>query len=59
LHRPALLPAPAFLLRMAFGELAGLLLAGQRALPARLQEAGFRFRFTDLDLALADLLGRH
>lgn len=59
LHRPALLPAPAFLLRMAFGELAGLLLGGQRALPARLQEAGFRFRFTDLDLALADLLGRH
>lgn len=59
LHRPALLPAPAFLLRMAFGELAGLLLGGQRALPARLQEAGFRFRFTDLDIALADLLGRH
>ncbi|MCG4454254.1 TIGR01777 family oxidoreductase [Pseudomonas sp. MMS21-TM103] len=59
LHRPALLPAPAFLLRMALGELAGLLLGGQRALPVRLQEAGFRFRFTDLDLALADLLGRH
>lgn len=59
LHRPALLPAPAFLLRMAFGELAGLLLGGQRALPARLQDAGFRFRFTDLDIALADLLGRH
>lgn len=59
LHRPTLLPAPAFLLRLAFGELAGLLLGGQRAMPVRLQAAGFRFRFTDLDAALADLLGRH
>ncbi|MEX6501746.1 TIGR01777 family oxidoreductase [Pseudomonas zhanjiangensis] len=59
LHRPTLLPAPAFILRLAFGEMAGLLLGGQRAQPARLLEAGFRFRFTDLDAALADLLGRH
>ncbi|NQD94093.1 DUF1731 domain-containing protein, partial [Pseudomonas sp. CrR25] len=38
----------------------GLLLGGQRALPTRLSEAGFRFRFTDLDAALEDILaGRH
>jgi hypothetical protein len=41
------------------GELSGLLLGGQRALPVRLLDAGFRFRFTDLDAALEDLLGHH
>ena len=59
LHRPAILPAPAFVLRTALGELSGLLLGGQHALPTRLQEAGFTFRFTHLDAALADLLGQH
>ncbi|MGH8355150.1 MAG: TIGR01777 family oxidoreductase [Pseudomonas sp.] len=59
LHRPALLPVPAFVLRLGLGELAGLLLGGQRAVPARLTEAGFSFRFSNLDAALDDLLGRH
>ncbi|NQD95405.1 TIGR01777 family protein [Pseudomonas sp. CrR25] len=60
LHRPALVPLPAFILRVGLGELSGLLLGGQRALPTRLSEAGFRFRFTDLDAALEDILaGRH
>ncbi|UTW09135.1 TIGR01777 family oxidoreductase [Pseudomonas benzenivorans] len=56
LHRPAILPAPAFVLRATLGELSGLLLGGQRALPVRLSEAGYQFRFTDLDAALEDLL---
>lgn len=56
LHRPAWLPLPAPLLRLLLGELAGLLLGGQRALPVRLQQEGFEFRFTDLRAALADLL---
>lgn len=44
LHRPTLLPAPAFALRLAMGEMADeLLLAGQRALPARLLASGFSF----------------
>jgi uncharacterized protein (TIGR01777 family) len=59
LRRPAILPAPALLLRVGLGELSTLLLGGQRALPLRLREAGFTFRFTDLDSALEDLLGRH
>jgi uncharacterized protein len=59
LHRPAFMPAPAFALRMLLGELSVLLLGGQRAMPTRLQEAGFSFRFTHLDVALADLLGHH
>lgn len=58
LHRPAFMPAPAFVLRVLLGELSVLLLGGQRAMPTRLQAAGFSFRFTHLDVALADLLGQ-
>jgi uncharacterized protein (TIGR01777 family) len=58
LHRPAVLPVPAMALRL-LGEMSGLLLGGQQAVPERLQAAGFTFRFNDLDAALADLLGRH
>lgn len=56
LHRPSLLPAPAFALRLALGEMSDLLLGGQRALPRRLLEAGFEFRFPALEAALRDLL---
>ncbi|EIK53672.1 nucleoside-diphosphate sugar epimerase [Stutzerimonas stutzeri TS44] len=56
LHRPALLPLPAPVLKLALGELAGLLLGGQRALPVRAQAAGFEFRHGELEAALADLL---
>ncbi|MNG15608.1 Epimerase family protein [compost metagenome] len=55
LHRPALLPLPGLLLKIALGELAGLLLGGQKALPGRAEQAGYRFRFTAIDSALADL----
>ncbi|SIS07569.1 hypothetical protein SAMN05878276_2026 [Aquipseudomonas alcaligenes] len=56
LHRPALLPVPGPLLKLGLGELSGLLLGGQRALPQRALADGYVFRFTDLDSALADLL---
>lgn len=57
LHRPALLPVPAFAARVAFGEMADqLLLSGQRALPAKLQATGYSFRFPALRGALEDLL---
>ena len=56
LHRPALLPAPAFAMKLALGEMAELLLlGGQRIMPARLQQLGFQFRFNALDAALRDL----
>ena len=55
LQRPALIPAPAFALRLVLGEMAdGLLLASQRAQPVRLLHGGFQF----LHLALEDAL-RH
>jgi uncharacterized protein len=44
-HRPAVIPVPAFALRLAFGEMAdAALLASTRAAPKRLLEAGFRFK---------------
>lgn len=56
LHRPALIPAPAFALRLAMGEMAdALLLTGQRAIPARAERLGFRFAYRTLDAALAGL----
>ena len=56
LHRPTILPAPAVALKLALGEMSGLLLTGQRAIPARLQAEGFEFRFTDLEPALKDAI---
>jgi hypothetical protein len=58
LHRPAFLPAPAPLLRLALGEVADTLLTGQRVFPRRALEAGFRFAHPELEPALRDLLGR-
>ncbi|MCL7461765.1 TIGR01777 family oxidoreductase [Pseudomonas sp. NW5] len=59
LKRPALLPAPAFMLRLVFGEMSVLLLGGQHLAPRRVLDAGYTYRFPDLEPALADLLGRH
>lgn len=56
LHRPAILPSPAFALRLMLGEFSSALLASQRALPAALQADGFQFRFPTLGEALADLI---
>jgi uncharacterized protein len=53
LHRPALLPAPGFALRILLGEMAGaLLLSGQRAMPAKAARLGYHFAFADLETAL-------
>ncbi|MBK1725828.1 TIGR01777 family oxidoreductase [Halorhodospira neutriphila] len=58
LRRPALLPAPAFALRLAFGEMARVLLTGARMQPERIQQAGFEFEYPGLDQALGEILGR-
>jgi uncharacterized protein (TIGR01777 family) len=53
LHRPAIFPAPAFVLRLALGELAdALLLSSQRVEPSRLGAAGYPFRFNHVEPAL-------
>jgi uncharacterized protein (TIGR01777 family) len=56
LGRPAILPIPAFALKLLFGEMAQVLLESQRVAPRAAEAAGFRFRFPQLAPALADLL---
>ena len=57
LKRPALLPMPAFALKLMLGEMAeSLLLSGQRVLPVKAEAEGFEFQFRSLELALKDLL---
>jgi uncharacterized protein (TIGR01777 family) len=59
LGRPAVVPAPAAALRAVFGQMANeALLAGQRAMPKRLEEAGYVFREPELEGALRHVLGR-
>jgi uncharacterized protein (TIGR01777 family) len=55
-NRPAVIPVPAFALRLALGELADTLLTGQRAIPARATTSGFSFRFSEIGSALNNLL---
>ena len=52
LNRPAFFRTPAFMLRLAGGELGNLLLNSQRAVPSRLISFGFTFKYSDLTSAL-------
>lgn len=57
LHRPAMFPVPGFVLKAAFGEMAGeLLLGGQRVVPARATAEGFVFEWPALEPALKHIL---
>lgn len=56
LHRPAALPVPGFALKLALGEVADVLLTGQRVLPRRAQEGGFEFRYPRIEGALEEIL---
>ena len=56
LGRPALMPVPPLALKLALGEGASVLLASQRILPTRTLDLGYRFKFTDIDSALQDLV---
>jgi uncharacterized protein (TIGR01777 family) len=58
LNRPVGFPAPAFSIRLAFGEFADVLLFSQRMVPKVLLEAGFSFRFSELNAALRDSIGQ-
>ncbi|QXD22453.1 TIGR01777 family oxidoreductase [Opitutia bacterium ISCC 51] len=60
LKRPALLPVPAIVLKAMIGRMAEeALLTGQKAIPERLEEIGFKFDFPELDLALRHCLGKY
>jgi NAD dependent epimerase/dehydratase family enzyme len=56
-RRPTVFPAPAFAIRLVYGEMGdNVLLRGRRALPARLLDAGFEFSAPTIDVALARAL---
>ncbi|MEF9476181.1 MAG: TIGR01777 family oxidoreductase [Candidatus Mariimomonas ferrooxydans] len=58
LSRPSWLPVPGFVLKIAFGELGGVLLTGQRVIPKKITEAGYQFKYPDIDRALRAIFGK-
>ena len=55
-HRPAVVPTPAFAIRLMLGEGAQLVLDGQHVVPRVALAGGYAFRFAEVDAALADVL---
>ena len=56
LHRPALAPVPSAAIRALYGEMAEIVITGQRAVPQRAQALGYEFAYSDLDDALRTAL---
>jgi uncharacterized protein len=56
MRRPCWLPVPAFALRLLFGEMADVLLKGQKQVPRRLQRSSFKFIYSAADAALKDII---
>ena len=57
LGRPAVVPVPAFAIKALYGEMATIVLSGQRAIPGKLKQLGYAFRFPELEPALRDVVG--
>lgn len=55
MNRPAFMPAPGFALRTVLGEMATIILEGQRAVPQKLLDAGFTFLYPEARAAIAAL----
>ena len=58
LRRPAFAPVPGLAVKALYGEMAFMVTTGQRAVPRRLEELGYRFRQPQLEAALRDATGR-
>lgn len=56
LHRPSLLPVPGIGLYALFGEVAEILVNGQKVLPRATIESGYAFKYPELEAALKDIL---
>jgi hypothetical protein len=56
LHRPSFVPAPGFMIKLILGEFGSVLLKGQRVIPRRLLDAGFKFRHPDIEEALKTII---
>jgi uncharacterized protein len=58
LHRPAVAPVPALAIKTLYGQMAEIVVEGQRAVPQRTLELGYRFQHSDLESALRSALGK-
>ena len=56
LHRPTFLPAPAFAIKAAFGEMSTVILDGQKVMPEKFLKHQFKFKYPDLEKALSDIV---
>jgi len=56
LHRPCIFPVPGFVLRLALGEFGNVLLTGQKAIPQRMLNAGYKFKYPRLEDALKAII---
>ena len=57
LRRPAIAPVPALAVKALYGQMAEIVITGQRAAPARLTELGYAFQRPELEAALRDATG--
>jgi len=57
LSRPSFLKTPAFTLRLVLGEFGSILLEGQKVMPAKLLQHGFRFHYPEIMRALEEAVG--
>ena len=56
LNRPSWFPVPEFMLMIVLGQMSEMLLHGQRAIPQKMLDSGFEFKYPDLRSALEDIL---
>jgi uncharacterized protein (TIGR01777 family) len=56
LHRPSLMPAPGFMIKLILGEFGSVLLKGQRVIPRRLLDGGFKFKYPNIEDALKSVI---
>jgi hypothetical protein len=58
MQRPSYMPVPGFAMQLLVGEVATVVLDGQRAIPEKLQALGFSFEFPEVEPALLDIVNR-
>lgn len=58
MKRPAMIPVPAFAVRLLYGEAAGIITRGSAAIPQKLRRAGFQFRYPEIGDALREVFSR-
>lgn len=56
LHRPSFIPAPGFMIKLILGEFGSVLIKGQRVIPRRLLDAGFQFKYSNIEDALKTII---